>query len=1179
MIYTFYSYKGGVGRTMALANIAELFYRSGLSVLMVDWDLEAPGLERYFPTLDHQKTLCEPGIIELLAAYRAEFELDVDDDSPLIPQSPQDFIIDVDPNGDGKGKLQLLTAGCRSPENFSHYASAVQSFNWTEFYEEWEGERYFNWLRDEFNDIADVVLIDSRTGVTEMGGVCTYHLADMIVMLCAPNEQNLEGTFNMFQNFTAPEVRQLRGDRVLNVLTIPSRLERAERSLLDNFQKRFDRVIGTLQRKNPNLKFSSIWDLGIPYIPGYAFGEEVVVRPPVTISAQDLSEAYGAIADTMARVGTIEYALPKVITAEVDFASKLEITHGDFVGSDKVRGDMDAGDKIVYQSVADESFPAPGNPPYKGLNYFDVADSNLFFGREELINDLVNHVRSHNFLAVIGSSGSGKSSLVRAGLVPRLQDGAIKGSEHWPIHILTPTSHPIENLANSLTQDSESVTAAVSLADDIRKDERSLSLFISRQIKAKRVDNFVLIIDQFEEIFTLTKDNQEQRQFVNSLIIAARSESATVVLTLRADFYANCADYHGLRSALENHQKLVGAMTSDELRSAIVEPARRGNWELESGLVELLIDEVEDEPSALPLLSHALLTTWQRRSSRTLTLSGYIDSGGVQGAIASSAEEIFHSLDTQQQKIARRIFISLTELGEGFQDTRRRIELNELMGIERHDEEVINQVLNRLVNTRLLVTNDHSIEVAHETLIREWPRMRDWINEDREKIRLHRRLSNAAQEWSKFEQSSDLLYRGSQLQQTSELIVDSDIVLNSFEQAFVNESIKHAQATERRERRRSRLIKSLVITTIFLLAIPASSSLINLWISYQQQNSVWQTVGFPASNVFDIAEAPNLEDADTPRICIGTFDLGIGCSQDLNAWSIYQSGLPFTNNSNSSSFTSSFIFGLRSNGPAQITAVAFDQANPMNIFAVVRDHGIYASTDRGVFWTPLPNIDLLSTVAGQKLIVIGPKMYFLNGSSRFVSQEQRGVLYTSEDGGESWKAVSGMKSAIGMINDFDVSNGDSETQSIYAASGSTIYLSENNQPWSIAASIDNGNEIVFLEEQNNEIFFATYNASTSSGSTFSFAFGQNCCTLISQSDAPRAIAVNPVKRAEDQFIVAILQEDGKVIAYTRNGSEAELGRYPGWPLDFTYDLAIWPRSDGTDSIVIGHSNGLFEYRP
>ena len=291
------------------------------------------------------------------------------------------------------------------------------------------------------------------------------------------------------------------------------------------------------------------------------------------------------------------------------------------------------------QVVEEEIPPEPGEPPFKGLQSFDVDDAGLFFGREALIARLVERLHDERFLAVVGASGSGKSSLVRAGVIPALQQGepladdieSPEGSERWPVHLLTPTAHPLEALALSLTRDVESVQAAAVLMDDLRTDHRSLHLFAQRYLiarnKREQRDRVLLVIDQFEELFTQCRDPDERRAFIDNLLTAAAHPAGVVavLITLRADFYHHCAQFDALREALEQHQAYIGPMTEGELRRAIELPAQEHGWAFEPALVGLLLRDVGEEPGALPLLSHALLETWSRRRGRVLTLSGYAE--------------------------------------------------------------------------------------------------------------------------------------------------------------------------------------------------------------------------------------------------------------------------------------------------------------------------------------------------------------------------------------------------------------------------------------------------------------------------------------------------------------------------------------------------------------------------
>lgn len=470
--------------------------------------------------------------------------------------------------------------------------------------------------------------------------------------------------------------------------------------------------------------------------------------------------------------------------------------------------------------------PTPGEAPFKGLEYFDEADADNFFGREQVTAQLIDYVREHRFLAVVGASGSGKSSVVRAGLIPGLKKGLGAGQSQsesegmWRTFVITPTAHPLEALAVALTRDSESVSATATLMDDLASDVRTLHLYLKRLTTNRRPPvigypgslappHFLVVVDQFEELFTLCRDESERVAFINNLLYAVGVEDGptTVALTLRADFYAALAPYPELREHVAKHQEYIGPMTPDELRRAIQEPAQRGGWEFGAGLVDLVLYDVGIEPGALPLLSHALLETWKRRRGTLMTLNSYAESGGVRGAIARTAERVFHQeLSREQQAIARNLFLRLTELGEGTADTRRRASLTELIPRAPHNQaQETERVLRHLADARLITTSEGEAQVAHEALIREWPQLREWLTQDREGLRLHRHLTEAAHEWELLERDPGALYRGTRLAQARDFVEAHPEGVNELERAFVEasdenekkEGIEKEQARER----------------------------------------------------------------------------------------------------------------------------------------------------------------------------------------------------------------------------------------------------------------------------------------------------------------------------------------------------------------------------------------------
>lgn len=494
-----------------------------------------------------------------------------------------------------------------------------------------------------------------------------------------------------------------------------------------------------------------------------------------------------------------------------------------------IRGETVTGINLTSTRVAagrqriEDAAPAPGVSPFKGLQYFDEADADLFYGRELLTARLVNRLRDARFLAVVvGASGSGKSSIVRAGLLPALKkgeplaDGTLppEGSRDWSFVVMTPTAHPLQALAIALTRDSESVIATATLLDDLARDPRAMHLFLQREASEGRwrgidgkppsaihrhpsaISHTLLVVDQLEELFTLCRDELEREMFIDNLLTAltpfpkpgGEDSGVTLVTTLRADFYAHLAQYPELRQVVAENQDYIGPMTVEELRRAVEEPARQGGWEFETGLVDLILRDVGDEPGALPLVSHALLETWKRRRGRMMTLKGYAESGGVRGAIAQTAETVYSSLSPEQQAIAHDIFIRLTELGEGTDDTRRRAPIDELISDPEHAGEV-RAVLTLLADARLVTTAEGTAEVAHEALIREWPLLREWLTADREGLLLHRHLTEAAHEWEFFERDTGALYRGARLAQAREWAADNSARLNELERDFLAASI------------------------------------------------------------------------------------------------------------------------------------------------------------------------------------------------------------------------------------------------------------------------------------------------------------------------------------------------------------------------------------------------------
>ncbi len=282
MIFTFYSYKGGVGRTMALANIAEYLYAKGLDVLMIDWDLDSPGLGDYFPEALHESQESR-GLLDMLLSYKeliaASPPPETGEELPF--ESVTNFIIDVykPPKPETAGRLRLLSCGKRDSVHFSEYAEKVKSFDWADFYESWLGEKYFEWFRREIENLAQIILVDTRSGVTEISGVCTYQLADVVIAFVSSNKQSIQGTQEFLSHLMSDDIQRLRPERSkLNTVVVPARVEQSELVQRNLFEQVVKDNFDTYAPQTWRNKEKSFWDLNIPYIPAYAFEELVAIR-------------------------------------------------------------------------------------------------------------------------------------------------------------------------------------------------------------------------------------------------------------------------------------------------------------------------------------------------------------------------------------------------------------------------------------------------------------------------------------------------------------------------------------------------------------------------------------------------------------------------------------------------------------------------------------------------------------------------------------------------------------------------------------------------------------------------------------------------------------------------------------------------------------------------------------
>mgnify|MGYP001388179267 FL=1 len=448
--------------------------------------------------------------------------------------------------------------------------------------------------------------------------------------------------------------------------------------------------------------------------------------------------------------------------------------------------------------------------PYKGLRAFQQGDAKDFFGRDALTQGLLDRLRdttgTYRFLAVVGPSGSGKSSVIKAGVLPALRRGAVPNSEHYYIAEMVPSTDALRELEAALL--SIATEPPQNMSARLRADKTGLHDLL-KAILPDDGSEFLLLIDQFEEVFTQTPDNAIRAHFLESIryAVTAPDSRLRAIITLRADFYDKPLLYPDFGALVRERTEVILPMNNQELERAIVGPAERVGVRVEPGLVAKMIEDVSSEPGALPLLQYALTENFERRTGYLMTLEAYINAGGVLGALARRAEELYETMNAEQQEAVRQLFLRLVTLGEGAEDTRRRVLWSELV-FTREIDDPLQAVLDTYGRYRLLTfdtdpqTREPTVEVAHEALIRNWERLRGWLRDSREELRVQRRLASAVVEWRNSGKDSSFLASGVRLQQFELLLNSKDIALTPDERAYIQASVEKRATLEREEEAR-----------------------------------------------------------------------------------------------------------------------------------------------------------------------------------------------------------------------------------------------------------------------------------------------------------------------------------------------------------------------------------------
>ena len=760
MIFTFYSYKGGVGRSMAMASVAHLLARRGLRVLAIDFDLEAPGLERYFFDGERSKAVrAQPGLLDLIQAYRKALSDEAAFASGEFKRWRDFRLTAINVAGSLGGSVDLMTAGRREPESAKRdYALAVRSFDWQDFFYNWKGDLFFDWLRRQLRNPEtgyDVVLVDSRTGVTEMGGVCAYQLADVAVLLCAPNYQNLDGTLDVVRDFRSESVRALRRGRPLEILALPARLE-ASHPGRAAFLALFKSELGV--EGLPAALAAAGLDyekLALPYLPQFAVAEQLVgeaarEKEPVAMvvdvferladaltllaepdtplgrqRADALQRLTGGIAPTATELvadttkSSAGYdAFIEFCRADFEFVQELvsvleRAGHRSFLDRERIEGGQDwpsaLEQALAYSSVllvcfgqptvtelrartiaqarrlqtvkiipvllpgADEralasfdlgiqqaldlrDWPQPGSrerlldalaaatagasrasahdavaaperDPYPGARAFGEDDAAYFFGREREVAQLVEALRQHDIVWVNGAAQVGKTSLIQAGLLPPLR----RAGADDPLHFDTIESSDLAN------------------ASGAEWPERSVRGGASRLQIVDGIDSFDL---------DGSAAARAARFAVIERILGHAGKGCRIVLVAR-DSLAPAERTAVLRLMQDRGAAVIDVqpLSSDALRCAIEEPARRAAHLLEPGLAERLIESAGSARSAIAQIQLALAAIWPERKRGWLTNKN-LDAAGHLGGIVTQRRRSFLAALAPVELAATRILFS-----------------------------------------------------------------------------------------------------------------------------------------------------------------------------------------------------------------------------------------------------------------------------------------------------------------------------------------------------------------------------------------------------------------------------------------------------------------------------------------------------------------------------------------
>ena len=446
-------------------------------------------------------------------------------------------------------------------------------------------------------------------------------------------------------------------------------------------------------------------------------------------------------------------------------------------------------DPVLVPGRSARASEAPSRNPYKGLGAFDEIDAGDFFGRDKLVSEMVDAFSGGSrLLVLVGPSGSGKSSAVRAGLIPALREGRVPGSDRWIVSTMLPGRNPFEPLEAALLRVSR--TPVPTVLEQLTENETGL-LRVALRIVAAEQGDLLLFVDQFEELFILSTE-RERRHFLDSLVTAVTDPRSRVrlVLTLRADYYDRPLLSHRFAPVFASSVVNVLPLTPAELEAAIVEPAAGVSVEVQPQLLAQLIADVGEEAQALPLLQYTLTELFESRRGRSLDLRSYERLGGLEGALTTRADYLFETFETEGQEAAKRLLLQLVRSDRGSEPTRRRVPLDDLRQLGEFDEILGTFIAHRLLTAdRDAMTAKATIQVTHEALLKGWGRLRGWIELYSTDLQRRTALSAAATEWEASGQDPDYLVTGGRLAQLAAWCQETTMAIAPLESAFLRASL------------------------------------------------------------------------------------------------------------------------------------------------------------------------------------------------------------------------------------------------------------------------------------------------------------------------------------------------------------------------------------------------------